>query len=92
MIYFCYSINLHYLCTYIFIRCSAKLAKMIETLLLGMLIIAICMALLSIKLLFKKNGRFSSQHIHDNPGLRKQGIHCVIDQDKEARRKRRVSS
>ncbi|MBO1363221.1 hypothetical protein JHU38_05445 [Prevotella sp. A2931] len=63
---------------------------MIETILLSMLIIAICVALLSIKLLLKKNGKFASQHIHDNPGLRKQGIHCVIDQDKEARSKRRA--
>ena len=44
------------------------------------------MALLGIKLIFLKNGKFSSQHVHDNPGLRKQGIHCVIDQDKEARK------
>ncbi len=44
------------------------------------------MALLGIKMLFRKNGRFSSQHIHDNAALRKQGIHCVIDQDKAARK------
>ncbi|MBR0489752.1 MAG: hypothetical protein IJJ68_06080 [Prevotella sp.] len=60
---------------------------MIETLLISVLIIAICMALLCVKLLFKKNGRFSSPHIHDNAALRKQGIHCVLDQDKEAREK-----
>lgn len=53
--------------------------------LLSVLIIAICMALLCVKLIFKKNGKFSSQHVHDNPGLRKQGIHCVVDQDREAR-------
>ncbi len=57
---------------------------MIETLLLTVLIIAIAMALLCVKVLLKKNGRFSSQHVHDNPGLRKQGIHCVMDQDREA--------
>jgi len=56
---------------------------MIETLIISVLIIAICLALLSIKVIVKKNGRFSSQHIHDNPGLRRQGIHCVIDQDRE---------
>ena len=60
---------------------------MIETLLLTVLIIAISMALLCVKVLLKKNGRFSSQHVHDNPGLRKQGIHCVMDQDREARRR-----
>ena len=58
---------------------------MIETLLLTVLIIAIAMALLCVKVLLKKNGRFSSQHVHDNPGLRKQGIHCVMEQDREAR-------
>ena len=56
-------------------------------LLLTVLIIAIAMALLCVKVLLKKNGRFSSQHVHDNPGLRKQGIHCVMDQDREARQR-----
>ena len=60
---------------------------MIETLLLTVLIIAIAMAFLFVKMLLKKNGRFSSQHVHDNPGLRKQGIHCVMDQDREARQR-----
>ena len=66
---------------------ATKLIKMIETLLLTVLIIAIAMALLCVKVLLKKNGRFSSQHVHDNPGLRKQGIHCVMDQDREARQR-----
>ena len=60
---------------------------MIETLLLTVLIIAIAMALLCVKVLLKKNGRFSSQHVHDNPGLRIQGIHCEMDQDREARQR-----
>lgn len=60
---------------------------MIESIALSLLIIAIAIALLCIKLLVKKNGKFSSQHIHDNPGLRKQGIHCVLEQDKELRTK-----
>ncbi len=60
---------------------------MIETLLLTVLIIAIAMALLCVKVLLKKNGRFSSQHVHVFPGLRKQGIHCVMDQDREARQR-----
>ena len=60
---------------------------MIESLLLTVLIIAIAMALLCVKVLLKKIGRFSSQHVHDNPGLRKQGIHCVMDQDREARQR-----
>ena len=58
---------------------------MIKIIIITMLIIAICVALLSVKIIFKKNGRFSSQHIHDNEALRQQGIHCVLDQDREAR-------
>ncbi len=65
---------------------GTKLIKMIETLLLGVLIIAICMALLCVKVIFKKGGSFSSQHIHDSEALRKKGIHCVLDQDREARK------
>ena len=58
---------------------------MIKTLLLTLLIVAVAMVLFCVKLLFKKNGRFSSQHVHDSPALRKMGIHCVMDQDREAR-------
>lgn len=53
--------------------------------LISLAVVAVVFALLSIKVLLKRNGKFSSQHVHDNPGLRKQGIHCVMDQDREAR-------
>ena len=59
---------------------------MIKTIVLSVLIIAISVALLCIKIIFQKGGKFTSQHIHDNAALRKRGIHCVIDQDKEARK------
>ena len=58
---------------------------MIKTLLLTLLIVAVARVRFCVKRLFKKNGRFSSQHVHDNPALRKMGIHCVMDQDREAR-------
>ncbi|RHK48955.1 hypothetical protein [Leyella stercorea] len=58
---------------------------MIKLMLISLAVVAVAFALLSIKLLLKRNGKFSSQHVHDNPGLRKQGIHCVMDQDREAR-------
>ena len=61
---------------------------MAETFLLGMLIIAISTALLCIKMILRKNGKFSSQHVKDNPGLRKRKIHCVMEQDKEDRETR----
>ena len=60
---------------------------MIETLLISLIIIAVAMALLLVKVLWKKDGRFSSQHIHDSKAMRERGIHCVIEQDREAREK-----
>lgn len=70
--------NLHYLCT-------AKVLIMIEILVITALIIAIGMAFLCVKIIFMRQGSFSSQHIHDNPGLRARGIHCVLDQDRKQR-------
>ena len=55
------------------------------------LIIAISMAFLCIKLFFLKDGRFTSQHIHDSKAMRQRGIHCVMDQDREQRRPRRLA-
>ena len=63
---------------------------MIKLLLLTLLIVSVSVALLSVKVIIRKNGKFSSQHVHDNPGLRKQDIHCVMDQDREAREKNRA--
>ena len=63
---------------------------MIKTLHHTLALVAIAMVLLSVKVLLRRNGKFSSQHVHDNPGLRKQGIHCVMDQDREARKKNRA--
>lgn len=59
---------------------------MIEILLLSTLIIAIGMAFFCVKVLFRKNGRFSSQHIHDSQAMKARGIRCVMDQDREMRR------
>ena len=64
---------------------------MIETLLISALIIAIGMAFLCVKLIFRKNGSFSSQHIHDSEAMKERGIHCVMDQDREMRRKSRFA-
>ena len=58
-----------------------------EIIAISTLIIAISMAFLCIKLVFRKNGRFSSQHIHDSKAMRQRGIHCVMDQDREQRRR-----
>ena len=55
--------------------------------LIGTLIIAIAM----VKVLLKPGGTFSSQHIHDSEAMRQRGIHCVLDQDREMRRKSRFA-
>ena len=58
---------------------------MIETILFSLIIIALAIALLSIKVILKRKGRFASQHIHDSKAMRERGIDCVIEQDKAAR-------
>ena len=63
---------------------------MIETLLISALIIAIGVAFLLVKVLFRRNGEFSSQHIHDSEAMKERGIHCVIDQDREMRSQKRL--
>ena len=63
---------------------------MFVTLLLTLLIIAIAMLLLGVRVLIKKDGEFQSQHISDNAYLKEKGIHCVINQDKEARRRNKA--
>ena len=60
---------------------------MMKILLLTTLIIAIGMLFFCVKLVFRKNGSFSSQHIHDSQAMKDRGIHCVMDQDHEMRRK-----
>lgn len=54
--------------------------------LITMGIILISVILLSIKLIFKKNGRFSSLHISDSKAMRERGITCATSQDRVAQR------
>ena len=69
---------------------SAKIRKMFETLIISVLIIAIAMALLCVKVLFRKGGTMSSQHIHDSEAMKERGIHCVMEQDREQREHRQM--
>ena len=64
---------------------------MIETLLISTLIIAIAMVFFLLRVLFVKQGEFKSQHIHDSEAMKERGIHCVMDQDKELRRRSRYA-
>ncbi|MDR1003984.1 MAG: hypothetical protein LBL97_03125 [Prevotellaceae bacterium] len=62
---------------------------MIDTLLITLLIVAICLILLGIKVFFVKNGTFPGGHISESEAMRKRGIGCVQSQDREARCKPR---
>lgn len=58
---------------------------MLKTLLFTLIIVAACMALLAIKILFKKNGRFPNTHIGHSAAMRKRGINCVQSMDRMER-------
>lgn len=57
---------------------------MLDTILITVLIVAICVALLCIGIFIK--GRFPNTHVSGNKALRKQGVGCIQSQDREARR------
>ena len=58
---------------------------MAKILFLSIIIVGIALALLSVKLILKRDGKFSSMHIHDSEAMKQRGIHCVLDQDREMR-------
>ena len=64
---------------------------MVEKIVIAALIIAIALAFLCVKVIFRRNGSFSSQHIHDSEAMRQRGIHCVLDQDREMRTRSRFA-
>lgn len=44
-------------------------------------IILVCVALMSVRVILKKGGQFSSAHVGDSKALRKKGIYCAHTQD-----------
>ena len=64
---------------------------MLETVLITLLIVAICILLLGVKVFFVKGGKFPNTHVSGNAALRRKGVGCVQSQDREAQRKRRFS-
>ncbi|WP_300300189.1 hypothetical protein [uncultured Muribaculum sp.] len=48
-----------------------------KTVLLTIAIIAVCVVLLGVKVLFVKGARFPSGYVHDNVALRRKGISCA---------------
>lgn len=63
---------------------------MLTTLFFTFIILVICVVLLSVKVIFKKNGRFPNTHIEGNRALGKKGIRCAKTMDREAARKRNL--
>ena len=61
---------------------------MLYTILITLLIVAICLALLGIRMLLVKGGKFPNGHVSGNKALRDKGINCVQSQDREAQQKR----
>ena len=48
--------------------------------------LVLAIVLLCVRIILKKDGKFSSQHISENKRMREDGIHCATSQDREARR------
>lgn len=57
---------------------------MLDTILITVLIVAICIALLSVGIFLK--GKFPNTHVSGSKALRKKGVGCVQSQDREARK------
>lgn len=49
-----------------------------------MLIVAISIALLAIKIILQKDGRFPNTHISGSKAMQKYGVKCVQSQDRDA--------
>lgn len=64
--------------------------EMIESLLISIVLLIAGMGLLLVKVLGRRDGKFSSQHIHDSEAMRQRGIHCVMDQDREMRAQKKL--
>ena len=48
--------------------------------------LVLAMVLLCVRIILKKDGKFSSQHISENKRMREDVIHCATSQDRAARR------
>ena len=51
-----------------------------------LILMALALVLLCIRMLIKKNGKFSSQHIGENKAMKENGVQCAQTQDKMAQK------
>ncbi len=61
---------------------------MLKLALISVIIIGMCIVMLCIEMIVKKNGSFPKSHVSQNKELRKRGITCVQSQDFEQRHKK----
>lgn len=57
-----------------------------KVLILSVVLMAVVALLMSVRILFRKNGKFPNIHIGGNKEMAKRGITCATSQDREARR------
>ena len=50
-----------------------------QTVFLTIILIGLAVVLLGVRVLFVKNAKFPSGHVHDIPALRKKGIGCASE-------------
>ena len=50
-------------------------------------LVAGAMILLSVGVIFRKDHSFRSQHLHQNERMKSDNIHCVLSEDKLARKR-----
>lgn len=63
---------------------------MLKVFIYCVIILAICIALMCVRIIFKKNGRFVSSHVSSSKAMRDRGVTCVQSQDREARHKKKT--
>lgn len=60
---------------------------MLKLVFLTVILLAVCFALMAVKVIFVKGGRFPSGHIGSNPHLRRRGISCASADARDQRHK-----
>lgn len=50
---------------------------------ISIILLAIAIVLMAVKVIFVKNGKFPSSHVHDNEALRNKDIKCTSCDDKK---------
>ncbi len=59
---------------------------MLKVILLTIVVVLSAMVLLSVRVILKKDGRFSSKHISQSRAMRDRGIGCATSQHRQSRK------